>query len=232
MPNREESWSRGSQSKGWMKKVAKPGRVHQFAWEVVCCAIISSFCFWLLVWKRKGVCLSKMEKSAKDEEIEKGDFGLPTRSLFLRFCRTWGKSKVITSQTTVTQFWKGVLQWGVAMSDILNAPPQRPLPRLWVLGNTIMAYVKFSPWLTHDKIAKSITSQTRVTCASRIHHRILVVYPVNMCDCRLRGDYFALFSSYKNLRPPFRRECLERWEAPLEYNPGKAPELEFLAIGP
>ena len=42
------------------------------------------------------------------------------------------------------QFWKGVLQWGVAMSDILNTPLQHTLPKLWVLGNTIMAHVKFS----------------------------------------------------------------------------------------
>ena len=38
----------------------------------------------------------------KEEEIERGDCGLPTRSLFffffLRFCRTWTKQYLITSQ--------------------------------------------------------------------------------------------------------------------------------------
>ena len=37
----------------------------------------------------------------KEEEIEKGDCGPPTRKVFFWFCRTWTKRYLITSQTRV-----------------------------------------------------------------------------------------------------------------------------------
>ena len=49
--------------------------------------------------RKKG---SKTTKRMKEEEIEKGDCGPPTRSLFFfRFCQTWTMRYQITSQTRV-----------------------------------------------------------------------------------------------------------------------------------
>ena len=52
----------------------------------------------IFVLRKKG---SKMKKRMKEEVVEKGDCGPPTRSLFLRFCRTWTKQYLITSQARV-----------------------------------------------------------------------------------------------------------------------------------
>ena len=54
----------------------------------------------IFVLRKKG---SKTKKRMKEEEIEKGDCGPPTRKVFffLRFCRTWTKQYLITSQTRV-----------------------------------------------------------------------------------------------------------------------------------
>ena len=52
----------------------------------------------------------------KVEEIEKGDWGPPTRKVFfLRFCRTWTKRHLITSQTRVKRVsrihHRTILRW-------------------------------------------------------------------------------------------------------------------------
>ena len=53
--------------------------------------------FFFVVLRKKG---SKTKKSTKEVEIQKGDCRLSTRKFFLRFCRTWTKRYLITSQTT------------------------------------------------------------------------------------------------------------------------------------
>ena len=52
----------------------------------------------IFVLRKKG---SKTKERMKEEEIEKGDCGPPTRKVFFWFCRTWTKRYLITSQTRV-----------------------------------------------------------------------------------------------------------------------------------
>ena len=52
----------------------------------------------VFVLRKKG---SKTKERMKEEEIEKGDRGPPTRKVFFWFCRTWTKRYLITSQTRV-----------------------------------------------------------------------------------------------------------------------------------
>ena len=54
--------------------------------------------FLIFVLRKKG---SKTKERMKEEEIEKGDCGPPTRKVFFWFCRTWTKRYLITSQTRV-----------------------------------------------------------------------------------------------------------------------------------
>ena len=46
---------------------------------------------------------SKAKKRTKKEKIEEGNYGPPTRKIFLRFCWTWTKRYLITSQTRVNR---------------------------------------------------------------------------------------------------------------------------------
>ena len=59
--------------------------------------ILTSHTF-IFVLRKKG---SKTKERMKEEEIEKGDCGPPTRKVFFWFCRTWTKRYLITSQTRV-----------------------------------------------------------------------------------------------------------------------------------
>ena len=51
-----------------------------------------------VLWKKKR---SWKTNKMKGEEVEKGDCGPPTRKVFLRFCQTWTKRYLTTSQTRV-----------------------------------------------------------------------------------------------------------------------------------
>ena len=60
-------------------------------------AVVRKILF-IFVLRKKG---SKTKERMKEEEIEKGDCGPPTRKVFFWFCRTWTKRYLITSQTRV-----------------------------------------------------------------------------------------------------------------------------------
>ena len=60
--------------------------------------LLPPIALFIFVLRKKG---SKTKERMKEEEIEKGDCGPPTRKVFFWFCRTWTKRYLITSQTRV-----------------------------------------------------------------------------------------------------------------------------------
>ena len=78
-----------------------------------------------------------MKKRAKEEEIEKGNCGLPTRKVSFWFCRTWTKRYLITSQTRVkrdsqihhrTILWPVCIQvtiWSLKCDFLQNPSPSQ-----------------------------------------------------------------------------------------------------------
>ena len=129
--------------------------IHVIKFRFYCSCHIVPDCFhrfFIFVLRKKG---SKTKRRMKEEEIEKGDCGPPTRKVFffLRFCRTWTKRYLITSQTRV----KCVSR--IHHRTIQLGPSGRSRQRGWrcIIGHTLF---EDGP----------------------------VVYPANAFDSRLRGD--------------------------------------------
>ena len=107
---------RGSKKKTFGRKNnVLPLRPTDLACVVLCFPWARFLGFLLFVLKKKG---SNVKKRTKEEEIEKGDYGPPTRKIFLRFCQNWTNRHLITFQRMV--------QWCVWRFD----------SRLWDVGDS------------------------------------------------------------------------------------------------